>query len=460
MELNERIASARQKLWKGKPFQRIRKSAPVRFLGWATAICGAHPVRTRVFLILLYRLLLDVLYLTVLSPLFAYSGFTAALRPLTYGCSLLAVVIFAPLIAELNGDDSASAILCTFLNYLYFIPLTSYFGCRGTVEAWFFLTVLLYWGLLLFWQFQLPVLRLKPLPVHHISVIMTVLTVCACLLVLFVSGRYAGFRFTLNFWDVYGIRAEAAGYRIPALLSYPLSMMKIILPVVLLYWLRKKKYLIVAVICVVYIFLFSIDALKSIFLFLFLALAGYLFYRRWMLRWAPGLFCLLTCASIAEEKALGSFYLTNFLIRRVMYVPAQLAEKYASFFRENPLNLFREGIMGKFSFEPIYSTTIPRVLGEYLNAPEMSANNGLLGDMFANLPVVLGLLVMPLILILCFRLLDLVSESLAPRVLLPFCVFFAITFINASWTTTLLSHGFLAACVLLYIFPKEEGLPQ
>ena len=95
-----------------------------------------------------------------------------------------------------------------------------------------------------------------------------------------------------------------------------------------------------------------------------------------------------------------------------------------------------------------------------LESFETNANNGLLGDMFANLPILFGLLLMPLLLILCFRLMDLATEKVPLKYLVPFCVFFASAFMNGSWGTVLLSHGFLVACLLLYIFPREEGLSQ
>ena len=84
------------------------------------------------------------------------------------------------------------------------------------------------------------------------------------------------------------------------------------------------------------------------------------------------------------------------------------------------------------------------------------ANNGLLGDLFVNLPTSLGLILMPLLLVLCFRLLDMVSHGLPQKILISFCVYYAVSFINTSWSIVLLSHGFLFSCALLYVFPRKE----
>ena len=121
------------------------------------------------------------------------------------------------------------------------------------------------------------------------------------------------------------------------------------------------------------------------------------------------------------------------------------------------LNLFRDGILGKLSYDPVYSIKIPKVIGEYMGTGS-SANNGLVGDMYANLPVVLGVFLMPLILVILFRLLDAAARDIPQKIYIGLCVFFAMSFCNGSWSTVLLSGGFLMACIFLYLFPvqKEE----
>lgn len=144
----------------------------------------------------------------------------------------------------------------------------------------------------------------------------------------------------------------------------------------------------------------------------------------------------------------------SLFFRRVMYVPVQISEHCAMYASLRPLNLFQQGIMGKLSFESIYSANISKVIGAYMGSFS-AANNGLLGDLYLNLPAVPGILLMPLILIVCLRLFDLLAGKVERKYLLPFCVYYAFGFINSSWSTVLLSHGFLIACLLLYLFPKE-----
>ena len=433
----------------------INQTAVMQKIDRIYCYCDRNPFPIHCVLILLYRLSLDFLYLTELSPAYAYSGFTTAWNPFYYLCSILVLVVFVPFVAGLiQQEKRPSSILVTLLNYLYFIPLTSYVGCKGA-DFTFFLCGIIYWAIMLAWQYCIPTIQLRPLPLQKGKVLFVWLTIISVCLVLFISGKYTGFRLTLDFINVYGIRGEASTYAIPSLLQYLLSFMTMVLSIVILYWSKRRHFVIVAGLVVVYLFYFSIGAHKSVFLFLLLLLGCYLLYRKWMLRWAPG-FLILGVGACWLTSKVGFIMPMSILIRRLMYVPVSLGETYLQFFQNNPIDLFRNGLMGKLSFDSIYSTNIPSVIGEFVGSPEMDANTGLIGDMVANLPVPLGLLLMPLILVICFRVLDLVTYRLPTKITVSFCAFFSITFMNSSWSTTLLSHGYLLACLLLYLFPRKE----
>lgn len=439
-------------------YQHWQASPVRRWLGLAWECCQKHRFAILIPLILAYRLVLDLLYMKVISPVYAYSGFLMNFNPLFYGCTLLALMVFSPAVVRLQEEGTPSSNIVTFLNYIYFIPLTSYCGCfwQGMV---FFLTGLAYWAVLLLLQFHLPVLHFRPLSGDRRRGMYVLLTVFAVGVVMYVSGRYAGFRLTFDILDVYGIRTEAAAYSLPSLISYALSMAGNILAILLIYWLLRRKYVVCAVLVVVYMFLFSIAGHKSLFFFLLLVLASYFLFRPWMRQWLPALTSLAALAALIEYRFAHSVYLTNLFFRRVMYVPVALSKRYMDFFQENPLNLFRNNILRHFFFESNYSTGLAHLLGEVGGAFN-AANNGMLGDMFANLPELLGLFIMPLILVGCFRLLDAVSWHLPEKMVISSCVYYAVAFANATWSTVLLSHGFLVTCLLLYIFPKEEGLSQ
>lgn len=455
MKLKEKIMNLscinKYKMW----LSRLLKTR----IGWIIRqlcrIFQCHSFVAQIVMILAYRVALDILYITVLSPYYAYAGHTTKLALPEYLCSWAALLIMVPCLAQLNRKKTSSSLLVTVINYLYFVPLTSYFGCKG-MNITFFIIAYCYWGLLLFWQFVLPVLHLEKSNHKMTNGPVYAATGAACLFVLFISGKYTGFRFTLNFLDVYDIRAEAASYQMPAMFSYGLSMMPLILTTLLLFWMQKKRYIVAIGIVITYLFLFSIAAHKTVFLFLFLALGSYFLYRGWMWKGLPTLLAGAAGVAVLENKIIGTFYLTSLVFRRMMYIPVHLSEQSYIFYQDHPVNLFRDGIMGKFSFDNLYSVGIPRLLGEAMGNPQTNANNGMLGDMVTHLPIFLGLLLMPLILVICFRLLDMAANQTDGKILLPFCVWFANGFINGPWSTVLLSNGFLITCLLLYIFPRKD----
>ena len=457
MKNKERTSAMIAKLKSSKPVQAVQRSRAVVWLQGIHTFCGKNAFLIKIALTLCYRLTLDLMYVIQLSPHYGYSGFTVSIFPLGYLASLLAVLAFSPFVVRLLGEDMPSSILVSFINYLYFIPLTSYYACKGASSV-FFAWSLLYWAVLLLLQYRLPILRLAPFPVKHLHTAMKLLTLGSILLVFFISGRYTGFRLTFDLLNVYDIRTEALSYSIPTIFAYLLTMMTVTLSLLILYWLQKKKYVIVALLCVTYLFYFSIAAHKSVFFFLFLVLACWLLYREWMLRWLPGLLALVPIVAILEERLIGSIYLMALFLRRMLYVPTSLGERFFQYFSDNPLNLAQNGIMGNFSFDNIYSIDLPRLIGEYTRDVNLSANNGMLGQLFTDFPVPVGLLLLPLILVICFRLLDLTAGNLGKKILLPFCLFYAVVFANSAWSVVLLTHGFLLACLLLYIFPKEVDL--
>jgi hypothetical protein len=218
-------------------YKRIRSAPSVQRLCRIGAFADRHAFLVRWCLILLYRLTLDVIYVQGIAPLFGYTGFTSTLLLVPYCVSWVAMLVFAPFVAALNGKQSPSDMMFSCINYVYFIPLTSYFGCKGNVPGAFFVIGLIYWTILLAYQRWIPQVSFKPLEQHHSRRWMSIITVGACLFIMYVSGRYTGFRLTLNFLDVYTIRAEATGYSLSSIGSYFLGLMPIPMTIALLYWL-------------------------------------------------------------------------------------------------------------------------------------------------------------------------------------------------------------------------------
>lgn len=456
-KIKNKISQWKHTLAESKLAARMRTSGAARILGNGWRRYQSNPFPIQIVWILLFRVVLDFVYITLLSPQYSYSGYTTQVMPLVYMVSWMMLIVAAPLVVSIQRKDyTPSNVLVTCLNYLYFIPMTSLCGCKG-YDMRFIVVVLLYWMAFLIFQVKIPVLRLQKTEHQFSHKIFRWMTVLAILFVMGVSGYYTGFRFKLNIQDVYSVRTEAASYDIPGIVAYALSWMTVILSVLILYWIQRKRWLPTVLLIVTYFFYYSISASKSVFFFLFLLIGVYMVYRSWMMQWvAPALSVgALACWLFAQVT--DNIILLSLFVRRFMYVPTSLSNTIWQFIQENhPHDIFRGTLLGKLGFDSIYSIGYARVIGEYAGSPQTNCNNGMIGDMIFNLPVSLGVFLMPLLLILCFRLLDLSTSKLRPPIFVGICVYLANSFCNSTWSTVLLTHGFLISCVLLYLFPSTE----
>ena len=163
---------------------------------------------------------------------------------------------------------------------------------------------------------------------------------------------------------------------------------------------------------------------------------------------------LVEILAIIEQK-LESIFIVSYLFRRQSILLAQLSENYYRFFLENPTDLFRNSIMGKFGFDSIYNDTLARVIGNNFETQSVNCNNGLLADVWSGLGII-GIVIMPIIIVICFRLLDFVSYKVDLRLMVGLVLYYAIMFANTTWSTVLLTHGFLVMCIMLVIFPRKN----
>ena len=129
MKLKEKAVRAAERV-------NARRQTAARLLRPVAAWISAHAFPLQILLVIIYRLALDYVYLTMLCRLYGYQGYYADVQAPLYGASMLAALAFAPFVVRLQEEPLPSARIVTFLNYIYFIPLTSYCGCGGAGAAW------------------------------------------------------------------------------------------------------------------------------------------------------------------------------------------------------------------------------------------------------------------------------------------------------------------------------------
>jgi len=273
--------------------------------------------------------------------------------------------------------------------------------------------------------------------------------------IIFISGRYTGFRFKISFHNVYELRSEAQTFKIPIILGYIYSASKSINPLLLAYYLTKKEYKYSLLIFLIQILSFSINGSKTILTTTLLAVIFNIFYKKKYLKLLPWIFISFNLLGVLELYVLKTYTIINYFIRRVFFVPNLLNYYYYDFFKKNTPDYLKQSFLRYLNQKSEYPP-IDNMIGDiYFNKPEMGANNGLFSDAYANFGI-FGIFIMPLAIIFILKILDSCAEGLEDKILLTPAITLAFIFISSFYFTILLTHGLIGLCITLYFLEKQK----
>lgn len=416
-----------------------------------------------------FRILLDYIYFNIISPGYAYSGFTDN-RSLESGLiSWLLFVAFYFLIRRIlySEQEGISHVIISLLYILSFIPFTSSVYAGFTTPA-FIIWNTVYWLILIVASKYIIRLPKKPLPNFRLDYItisdkfVTVVGVISLLVVLYVSGRYTHFRLNFNLFTVYDLRLEAREFGMSTLATYLFAWTKAVNTLMLAYCLIKKKHLMTIVYFAIQMLSFGIDGSKSKFFLPFLVLIVVKMYDKITVGKLKMLFIYGAAGGTliaAAEYAFGNtIYLTTLFIRRILYVPSILNVHYFDFFTTHEPEFFRGSFLRLFGAVSPYAADggISRMIGRvYYGSATMNCNNGLLSDAISNLGYA-GVFIMPLIIVYFLHLFDRSTAGLDKRLVLVSGVYIALNLISTSFMTVLITHGFLLLIILTWMMKPED----
>ncbi|WP_318506981.1 O-antigen polymerase [Bacillus sp. T3] len=407
--------------------------------------------------IIIYRILLDFVYFKGVTPIFGYSGFYTNFNLGKYITSWLILFIIIPFVISLYKATFISSIILITLTLLSYIPFTTMVAFHSYTIG-FIISNIIYWLSIFICYVLFPNLKFKSVKSDKLTyLIINIILFLFLITVLYISFRYTGFRLTLDLFNVYDLRSEASSFNLPIIIGYIYSASKAINPVLLVYFLSKKNYTTTVIIFFVQLLSFSINGSKTVLFTTFLAVLLYWFYNnklKYKLPWFLSIICLL---GILELYIYKTYFIVAFFIRRVMFVPNLLHYYYYDFFSRNTPDYFRQSFLRHFGFETPY-TPIDNLIGAvYFNKPDMGANNGLFSDAFANFGFI-GLVLMPLIIVVTLKIFDGCTEGLNLKILIVSGITISIIFISSFYFTVLLTHGFIALCIMLYLLPRKTDL--
>jgi hypothetical protein len=419
--------------------------------------------------LVVFRLLLDWVYFNIISPIYAYSGFidnrNAQNLIVSWGIFILFYFFMKRILY--TEQEGVLHVIVSLLYLLSFIPFTSSIYAGITPPA-FILWNSMYWIVLILassYALQLPKKRLPKVNLNNLEIgdrFVAIVGFISLVVVVYVSARYTGFRLNFNLFTVYDLRLEAREFGMPTLVTYLFAWTKAVNTLMLAFCLIKDKKLMSILYFSIQMLSFGIDGSKSTFFLPFLVLLVVKLYDKITVGKLKMLFFYGaaggTLLAIAEKMFANSIYLTTLFIRRVLYVPSILNVYYFDYFTSHEPDLFRGSFLRLVGAVSPYAVDggISRMIGKvYFGSATMNCNNGLLSDAISNLGHV-GIFIMPIVIVFFLHLLDRSTYGLDKRLILVSGVFIALNLISTSFTTVLITHGFLLIILLTWVMKPED----
>lgn len=409
--------------------------------------------------IVIYRILLDIIYVDIIVPIFGYSGYTIRPNLAIYIISWFILLLFAPSIIRNNNNQKyPSCLVILIISLVTFIPFTTLIG-YGLFSIEYIVCNIIYWIFLFVFHrlfLNIQIIRLKALNRSFANSLIIIIGIALSAVSLFISWKYTGFRFNFNLFNVYELRRETISFNLPLIIEYIFSASKAISPLLLVYSFNKKKYFISSIILLIQFLSFGINGMKSVFFITLLVVLVFLFYKDKYMYKTIYFTAILAFSGLLEFYICKTFFIVNLLIRRMMFLTNLLNYYYFDFFTNNTPDYFRQSILRYIGIKSPYPE-IRHMIGRiYFSKPEMGANSGLISDAITNFGII-GLILMPFIVIIGLRIFDNCVEGLDKRFYLALCVLVAYYFISSFFLTIYITHGFLALCIVFYILPRDKN---
>lgn len=408
-------------------------------------------------LLILAKVLCDYTYESFISISYSYQNFTINKTTSSQMTSWIIFILLSPLIIKNFAKEDICSRVLSLLTLVSFIPTMSMINHNADYACKFIILISVYWFLLHSLNILLPNYSIADLGIKKGRRFwLNVIILSIVFSVVYISGKFTGFRLFLDIVNVYDIRAQAQGYKIPILFAYLSLMADNVLPILLVFYLERKSRL--AACCLIFLMIlnFSIHAAKSVFFLLVVAILSVavnkMFSKSYYnLIW----FVILFGFTFVEFMLFGTSFSTLFFSYRILFVPAKLHYVYYDFFNVNELDYFRQSLF-KFFLSSPYEKGIGYMMA-YHDTGDLTgrANNGLFSDAYSNFGT-LGVLTFPLVLIFLLKLINGPTKDINTSFKIVVSIILTLTFLSLPFSTALLSSGFVLMLGLFYLLPQNE----
>lgn len=263
----------------------------------------------------------------------------------------------------------------------------------------------------------------------------------------------------ISLLDVYDQRSDyREALAESTLLGYLVSnQANVVNPILIAWGIQRRRWSLVALVILGQFILYTATGFKTV-LFSVLAISVILLLfrssprpRLLVLMWGA---TLLVLTSWLIDSLIDSMLLTSMFARRFLFTPARLSGLYFEWYSNNPLSLLANSILRPFTDSP-YQYGPARTIAIYATgAADASLNANVFASGFAEFGWY-GVIGVAILLGLYLRVIDRAAAGLPSWVGAVVLVMPAVTLSNTALHTAVLSHGLLAAVLVLAILPRQ-----
>ena len=400
--------------------------------------------------IVFYKVLLEVSYFFVISPIWGYEKLEWNLNSIKLAESYF--LLFVIFLIMPKSSKKISDVLVWLLILFSYIPMLSLFALRD--EARIFMYAVTGFWLVVFFLLQMSWVSLPSF--KQAAILRFSLFAFLSIIVFLMIYRYLGFSFHIDIRKVYEIRSQFSETAIP-LAGYLFRWLAYIVnPIFFAFFLMKRKWIFVLIIVYLELLLFSHTGNKTfLFALPFVLVLIWVITRKNSLAYMAIVLSGCIVAGMISYWVIGDIWVSSLFTRRGLFVPAQLSFFYYDFFSKNECVYLSHSIFSSFSEYP-YLLVPPNLIADiYAGKPDRSANTGIVGDAYMNFGYA-GLFLWAVLFAIIVKLLDTFTVRKDIRITIGAIAMPLISLTNSALLTNLLTHGLFLSLLILYLLPEKD----
>lgn len=404
-----------------------------------------------VFWCILYKIILDISYMTIISKRFDYMGCVwnpDAIKYLESFFYLLTLISILP--KKLNRYSTV------FLHLelaIMLIPLLSFYSLANGNRIYMINILLSYCLQILILKINVSGICKRVKTLNWLVLLMCIIFGIAVLTMSIYANGVPTLA-ALNLENTYTIRAQI---KMPYGLSYFTDWLcKIISPFFMIYFLSKKNYILSGCFCIISFVMFLIYSNKT-YLFILPAIF-FVYFLTANNAFIKGLYVSLAGGLLGTMMLY--FFNNNLLMpvsmvaRRFLIIPAMLKFRYYDFFSVNPKVHFADGRIGNlFHITSPYDSPIPIVIRRFYEGPNSSgsANTGYWGDAYANAGI-WGVIFLSVLLAIMIKIIESITLNTPIEIVSATSIFTILSLNDVAFFTNILSGGMFILFILYFCF--------